>query len=77
MTNEKIEKLKGVLSEHSSLVGSRQEYIIFPEFIINETRRLQDILFREFEISGKRNVLSIAVLFLLGELEVKTKKDGK
>ncbi|MCX6762226.1 MAG: hypothetical protein NT093_00390 [Candidatus Moranbacteria bacterium] len=68
---EKIEKLKSVMAEHSSLVRSRQEHIIFPEFIIDKTKELQDILFREFGISGKRNVLSLAVLYLLEDLENK------
>jgi hypothetical protein len=76
----KIEELKTVLEEHSSLVRSRQEHIIFPEFMLGKNRELENILFREFEIRGKRNILSIAVLFLLeslGELKNKTKSDGK
>lgn len=76
----KIEKLKTILGENSSLVRSRQEYIIFPEFILGKNRELENILFREFGISGKRNVLGVAVLFLLeflGELENKTKNNGK
>ncbi|OGI35935.1 MAG: hypothetical protein A2259_00725 [Candidatus Moranbacteria bacterium RIFOXYA2_FULL_43_15] len=78
----KIEKLKTVLEEHSSLVRSRQEHIIFPEFILGKNRELENILFREFEIRGKRNILSIAVLFFLEELasleeKGKTKKDEK
>lgn len=82
MTIKKVEKLKKVLGEHSSLVQSRQEHIIFPAFILEKTKELQSILFREFGISGKRNVLSIAVLFILEELREsekkdKTKSDGK
>ncbi|MFZ2226480.1 MAG: hypothetical protein WA064_03420 [Candidatus Moraniibacteriota bacterium] len=77
MINEKIEKLKKVLGENSSLVRSRQEHIIFTEFMLEKNRELEDILFREFEIGGSRNVFGIAVLFLLGELKTKTKKDGK
>lgn len=85
MTNEKIEKLKSVLAEYSNLVRSRQEHIIFPEFIIDKTKELQDILFRDFGISGKRSVLSLAILYLLEDLEkskelegkTKTKKDEK
>lgn len=82
MKNEKIEKLKAILGEHSSLVGARQEYVIFPKFILEKTKELKDVLFREFEISGKRNVLSIAVLFMLeamneSEEKNKTKTNGK
>jgi hypothetical protein len=65
----KIEKLKSVIADNSSLVNSRQEYIIFPKFIIDNTKELQDILFREFGISGKRSVLSLAILYLLEDLE--------
>lgn len=82
MTSEKIEKLKEVLNEHSSLVRARQEHIIFPEFMIEKTRELQTTLFDKFGISGKRSVLSIAVLFMLDELKcleekTKTKNDEK
>ncbi len=76
----KIEKLKAVIGEHSSLVRSRQEHIIFTEFMLEKNRELENILFSEFGISGKRNVLGVAVLFLLGELkklEVKNKQDGE
>lgn len=81
MTNEKIEKLKSVITENATLVNSRQEYIIFPKFIIDKTKELQDILFREFGVSGKRSVLSLAVLYLLEDLEnrkeLKTKDKEK
>lgn len=71
-----IEKLKTVLGENSSLVNSRQEHIIFTEFLLKKNRELEDILFREFEISGKRNALSMAVLFLLEELKGLKEKDN-
>lgn len=76
----KIEQLNKVLDKHSSLVRSRQEHIIFTEFMLEKNSELEDILFREFGIGGKRNILSIAVLFLLDNLENlinKTKSDGK
>ena len=47
--------------------------------IPQKNRKLENILFREFGISGKRNVLGIAVLFLLeslGELENKTRSEN-
>ena len=73
----KIEKLKAIIGEHHSLVRSRQEHIIFTEYMLEKNKELENILFREFGISGKRNALGVAVLFLLEELKDKTKKDGK
>ena len=80
MVNEKIKKLESVLSENSSLAGSRQEHIFFSEFMLYETRRLQEVLFKEFGINGKRNALGLAVLYLLEDLKNnkdKKKIDGK
>lgn len=73
----KVEKLKAVLGEHSSLVRARQEHIIFTEFMLEKNKELESILFRDFGVSGKRNVLGVAILFLLEELKTKTEKDGK
>lgn len=76
----KIEGIKKVISENSSLVRSRQEHIIFTKFMLEKNRELEEILFMKFGVSGKRNVLGTAVLFLLEELKalkVKTEKDGK
>lgn len=72
----KIEKLKAVIVQNASLVRSRQEHIIFTEHMLEKNKELENILFREFGISGKRNVLGVAVLFLLEELKDKNKKDG-
>jgi hypothetical protein len=80
MTKEKIKKLESVLSENSSLVNSRQEHIIFSKFILGKMKELQDILFKEYGINGRRGILSLAVMYLLEDLEdnkSKTKTDGK
>jgi hypothetical protein len=77
MTKEKIEKLKVVLGNNSNLVDSKQEHIIFTKFIIEKTKELENILFKDFEVTGKRSVLSLAVLYLLEDLKNKEKKDGK
>ena len=80
MTKEKIKKLESVLSENSSLVKSRQEHIIFTEFILGKIKELQDILSSEYGISGRRGIISLAVLYLLADLKnnkSKTKTDGE
>lgn len=80
MVKEKIKKLKSLLSENSNLKKCRQEHIIFSEFIIEKMKKLQDILFREYGVSGRRGIISLAVLYLLEDFEdnkSKIKTDGK
>lgn len=84
MVNDKIKKLEAILSENSSLIKSRQEHIVFTEFILGKMKELQDKLFKEYGIMGRRGILSLAVLYLLEDLENskeadkknKTEKDG-
>ena len=80
MTKEKIKKLEAILSENASLVNSRQEHIIFSKFILGKMKELQDILSKKYSINGRRGILSLAVMYLLEDLENnkdKKKTDGK
>ncbi len=73
----KIEEIKNTLLKNSSLNGAIQEHIIFPTFTLGKLKELEGVLFQNFGVSGKRNVIGLAVMFLLEELKTKTEKDGK
>lgn len=77
MIGKKIEELKEMLKQNSSLVGSRQEHIVFPKFTLEKMREVEGILFREFEISGKSQVIGLAILFLLDAVNNNKENDGK
>lgn len=69
----KIEKIKQLLDENSSMVGAVQERITFNQFQLNKIKELQNLFSEKYGITRKADVISIAIIsLLLGE-----QKDGK
>ncbi len=75
---KKIRELNAILSEekNASLKDSRQEHVLFTNFVSGKIRELEDVLLKKYELRGKGKVIGLAVLNLLDEIS-KDKKDGK
>jgi hypothetical protein len=75
---KKIREFDAVLSEkeNSSLKNSRQEHILFTNFVSGKIRELEDVVLKKYGVRSKGKVIGLAVLNMLDEIS-KDKNDGK